>query len=275
MGTSIFSGIPALFFLLSFIGLVITSSVISAIAVALVDNAWNTRYQEVPQAHILQQRRSLGRRIVDAFEIERHRIERDLHDGAQQYLVAANMKIGEAIAIGELNESALSPQVNDLLHEAQTANDQALHALRQTVQGVAPQVLTDRGLAEAVAEVASSCPVNVRLHIPHPLPPLPAGVSSAAYFLVCEALTNVAKYAPNATCNVLLTAGNDLRVSIVDDGPGGAEIHPGHGLSGLRARLQAFGGDLTISSPDGGPTEIQGRLPLLLDDGQSAVVMDE
>ncbi|MDO5746385.1 MAG: histidine kinase [Actinomycetaceae bacterium] len=222
-------------------------------------------------AEEIHAKRTLGRRIVEAFEIERQRIERDLHDGAQQFLVASNMKIGEALMLveyGSLND------VKQLLEQAQHANDEALAALRCTVNGVHPQVLSDRGLAEAVAEVVSDSPVDTRLVIPHPLPHIPAGVATAAYFLVCEALTNIAKYAPDSHATVLLAASQDLVVSIIDDGPGGAQIHPGHGLSGLSARLEAFGGELSVNSPPGGPTEIRGRLPLLLITGESALSID-
>ena len=101
------------------------------------------------------------------------------------------------------------------------------------------------------------------------LPDLPPGVASAAWFLAAEALTNAAKYAPGADLSLVVAAGQDLHVSIVDEGPGGAELRPGHGLAGMRERLEAFGGTLTVSSPPGGPTSVSARIPLLLNIGES------
>ena len=231
---------------------------------------------------IVQLHRS-RREIVDAFEIERRRIERDLHDGAQQYLVAASMKVGEAELnlemlassesskdcpegedSGESDTCAQIQQILGLLREAQDANDQALAALRRTVAGVHPKVLSDKGLAEAVRDVCAESPVKVDVRMPFELPKLPPGAAAAAYYLVCESLTNVAKYAPQAEVSVLVVAGSSLVVSITDNGAGGASINPGHGLAGLQARLEAFGGTLRVISPAGGPTTVRGEIPILL-----------
>ncbi|WP_288292157.1 sensor histidine kinase [uncultured Varibaculum sp.] len=231
---------------------------------------------------IVQLHRS-RREIVDAFEIERRRIERDLHDGAQQYLVAASMKVGEAelnlemLASsesskdcpegednGESDTCAQIPQILGLLREAQDANDQALAALRRTVAGVHPKVLSDKGLAEAVRDVCAESPLKVDVRMPFELPKLPPGAAAAAYYLVCESLTNVAKYAPQAQVSVLVVAGSSLVVSITDNGAGGASINPGHGLAGLQARLEAFGGTLRVISPTGGPTTVRGEIPILV-----------
>lgn len=231
---------------------------------------------------IIQLHRS-RREIVDAFEIERRRIERDLHDGAQQYLVAASMKVGEAelnlemLASsesskdcpegednGESDTCAQIQQILGLLREAQDANDQALAALRRTVAGVHPKVLSDKGLAEAVRDVCAESPLKVDVRMPFELPKLPPGAAAAAYYLVCESLTNVAKYAPQAEVSVLVVAGSSLVVSITDNGAGGASINPGHGLAGLQARLEAFGGTLRVISPTGGPTTVRGEIPILV-----------
>lgn len=231
---------------------------------------------------IVQLHRS-RREIVDAFEIERRRIERDLHDGAQQYLVAASMKVGEAelnlemLASsesskdcpegednGESDTCAQIQQILGLLREAQDANDQALAALRRTVAGVHPKVLSDKGLAEAVRDVCAESPLKVDVRMPFELPKLPPGAAAAAYYLVCESLTNVAKYAPQAEVSVLVVAGSSLVVSITDNGAGGASINPGHGLAGLQARLEAFGGTLRVISPTGGPTTVRGEIPILV-----------
>lgn len=231
---------------------------------------------------IVQLHRS-RREIVDAFEIERRRIERDLHDGAQQYLVAASMKVGEAELnlemlassesskdcpegedSGESDTCAQIQQILGLLREAQDANDQALAALRRTVAGVHPKVLSDKGLAEAVRDVCAESPLKVDVRMPFELPKLPPGAAAAAYYLVCESLTNVAKYAPQAEVSVLVVAGSSLVLSITDNGAGGASINPGHGLAGLQARLEAFGGTLRVISPTGGPTTVRGEIPILV-----------
>lgn len=237
---------------------------------------------------IVQLHRS-RREIVDAFEIERRRIERDLHDGAQQYLVAASMKVGEAElnlemlassesfkdcpegeGSGESDTCAQIPQILGLLREAQDANDQALAALRRTVAGVHPKVLSDKGLAEAVRDVCAESPVKVDVRMPFELPKLPPGAAAAAYYLVCESLTNVAKYAPQAEVSVLVVAGSSLVVSITDNGAGGASINPGHGLAGLQARLEAFGGTLRVISPTGGPTTVRGEIPIIVSAKETA-----
>lgn len=269
--------------------------------------------QEIRQLHRSR------REIVDAFEIERRRIERDLHDGAQQYLVAASMKVGEAelslslleheltkasavmdadasqdrqgkaseeAVLGEdapptesadslsgsVNQESVSlPQfsakiqeVLSLLRQAQDANDRSLVALRRTVAGVHPKVLSDKGLAEAVRDVCADSPVQVEMHLPEELPSLPAGAAAAAYYLVCESLTNIAKHVANPKASLLIVAGSSLVISIVDNGGGGAKIIPGHGLAGLQARLEAFGGNLRILSPLGGPTTVRAEIPILI-----------
>ncbi len=220
------------------------------------------------------------REIVAAFEIERRRIERDLHDGAQQYLVMASMDVGEADLLldSAIMDGMVVPekmrQVRCLLSKAQNDADEALRALRHTVAGIHPKVLSDLGLEAAVRNLAAECPLEVTVKVPHPLPPIPEGVIAAGYFLVAEALTNAAKYAPEARVSVLLAADDDLLLSVVDDGPGGAVVHPDHGLAGMRERLAAFGGTFTVMSPPGGPTSVSGRIPLLLRRGEFGVVVD-
>lgn len=205
---------------------------------------------------------------MDAYEVERRRIERDLHDGTQQYLVAAAMKVGEAQLSPAL---ATDPQLAALLREAQQAIGRCLDALRATVRGIHPQILTQQGLVAALSDVAAAAASPVRIVSPAPLPQLPEGVLAASYFFACEALTNAAKYAPGAQVTVLLVADDHLRVSVVDAGPGGARLKPGQGLAGMRERLAAFGGELSISSPPGGPTQVAATIPLLLHRGESGV----
>ena len=217
------------------------------------------------------------REIVAAFEIERRRIERDLHDGAQQYLVTASIDVGEADLLldSAIADGAVVPEkmgeVRALLGKAQDDAESALRALRSTVAGIHPKVLSDLGLEAAVRSQAASSPLKVEVFVPNRLPAIPEGVIAAAYFLVSEGLTNVAKYAPAARVSVLLAADADLHVSVSDDGPGGASVQPDRGLSGMRERLAAFGGVLEVVSPLGGPTTLTGRIPLLLRQGEFGV----
>lgn len=206
--------------------------------------------------------------IVDAYEVERRRIERDLHDGTQQHLVTAMMQLGEASLSPALQTD---PALAELIVGAQNSVKRGLDALRKTVRGIHPQVLMELGLAAALEDVASAAGERVRIFCPNPLPTLPEGVLAAAYFFATEALTNAAKYAPGAGVTVLLAADEHLRVSVMDDGPGGAVIREGRGLAGMRERLAAFGGDLSISSPPGGPTQVAASIPLLLHRGESGV----
>lgn len=211
------------------------------------------------------------RAIVDAYEVERRRIQRDLHDGTQQYLVAAAMKLGEA----QLSPAvADEPELNTLLREAKDAVQRGLDALRITVRGIHPQALSELGLEAAVRDAATACPVDVRVMCPHRLPEISEGVVAAAYFFTAEALTNAVKHAPNSSVTVLLAADATLTVSVVDSGPGGATLTPGRGLAGMRERLAAFGGTLDLSSPPGGPTQVVAHIPLLLTRGQPGVVVE-
>lgn len=217
----------------------------------------------LPQREQVAQLRQSRQEIVGAFEIERRRIERDLHDGAQQYLVSTAMNLGEL-------ELSLEPgsEAAALLARAQASLDDGLKALRSTVHGIHPQVLSDLGLEASVRDLASRSGAEVRC--PHRLPPMPEGVTACGYFLVSEALTNAAKFAPGSHVTILLVADNDLHISITDDGPGGASVELGHGLSGMKERLATVGGSLSVTSPPGGPTIIAGRIPLLIDEGVSS-----
>lgn len=220
-------------------------------------------HEQAQAARIAELTRS-RRAIADAYEVERQRIERDLHDGTQQYLVAASIKLGEA-ALEATGPSAA-------LIDAALADLRAgLHSLRATVRGIHPQVLAERGLAAAVADVAATYGPHVSIQVPHPLPKLSPSVLAAAYFFTTEALTNAAKHAPGAEVSVLLTADQDLNVTVVDDGPGGATMVPGHGIAGMHERLVAFGGGVHLISPPGGPTRLRGTIPLLLERGQSGL----
>jgi signal transduction histidine kinase len=195
--------------------------------------------------------------LVDAFETERRRIERDLHDGVQQRLVALTMTLGSA----ELDVPA-GPGLT-LVREAHRQAEEALEELRATVRGIHPRVLADHGLIAAVHEIAdrSPVPVSVEIRLDERLP---GPVEAAAYFVVSEALTNVARHADARRAQVHGWRQDDTFVlTVVDDGHGGARVDraTGSGLAGLAVRLDALGGELRITSPVGGPTEVRMEAP--------------
>ncbi|MFI1518858.1 sensor histidine kinase [Kitasatospora cineracea] len=196
-------------------------------------------------------------RLADAFEAERRRIERDLHDGAQQQLVALGMTLG----LVELELRGHDTPATALVARARGEAKLALEQLRTLVRGIHPQVLTDHGLPAAVAELAARhpVPVLVDLHLPRRLP---GPVESAAYFTVTEALTNAAKHsgADGITVRGTLDAGA-LRLSVTDNGRGGADPGAGAGLQGLADRIAVLDGRLTVTSPPGGPTRLELEVP--------------
>ncbi len=194
-------------------------------------------------------------RLLESFEAERRRIERDLHDGAQQRLVALSMRLG----LARLDLPPDSPAAAELA-EAHEEAQRALAELRELIRGVHPQVLTDRGLAAAVRDVAGRSPVPVEVDVR--LPRLPEAVETTAYYVVAEALANVARHsrATRARVHGRLT-GEVVVVEIRDDGVGGADPARGTGMAGLADRVAAAGGRLALSSPAGGPTTMSVELP--------------
>jgi signal transduction histidine kinase len=194
--------------------------------------------------------------LVDAFETERRRIERDLHDGVQQRLVALTMTLGRA----ELDLPD-GPGLTALV-QAHRQAEEALSELRRTVRGIHPRVLVDHGLAAAVHELAdhAAVPVSVDIRLDGRVPP---AVEQAAYFVVSEALTNVARHARARRAEVHGWRDGDLFVlTVEDDGVGGAAADGrGTGLAGLGLRLEVLGGELAVRSPPGGPTEIRMECP--------------
>jgi signal transduction histidine kinase len=195
-------------------------------------------------------------RLVDVFEAERRRIERDLHDGAQQRLVSLTLQLG----LAKLDMPANSPAARSV----SAAHDQAkllMGELRNLIHGIYPQVLNDVGLAAAVQELADRIPVPVTVDATLPARP-PDHVEAAAYFVIAEALTNVVKHsgATHATVTVR-EHGDRLVVHVSDDGRGGADPDRGTGLTGLADRVSAAEGRMYLSSPDGGPTLLRLELP--------------
>ena len=196
-------------------------------------------------------------RVVDAVEIDRRRLERDLHDGAQQRLVALAMDLGRAQDKFDTDPDAARALVADAHREAK----QALVELRDLARGLHPAVLTDRGLDAALSGVAARSPVPVKLDVDVAERPS-ATIEGIAYFVVCEALTNVAKHASAHRAVVTVARrGERLLVEITDDGHGGADASTGTGLAGLRDRVEGVDGWLHVSSPSGGPTTILVELP--------------
>jgi signal transduction histidine kinase len=196
------------------------------------------------------------RGALDVQAAELRRIERDLHDGAQARLVALSMQLGRA-------EEGLAdrPEIAALVRQARAEATAANAELRDLARGIAPPVLTDRGLAAAVESLGTRAPipVTVEARISRRPPPV---VESAAYFVVAESLTNVAKHAPGAAATVVLRLDDEmLDLTIADDGPGGADVATGSGLDGLRRRVAALDGELRIVSPGDGGTRIEVRLP--------------
>jgi signal transduction histidine kinase len=197
-------------------------------------------------------------RVVDAAEAERRRIERDLHDGAQQRLVALAMELGRARVkfADDIDAARL------IVDQAHAEAKEALTELRNLVRGVHPPVLTERGLDAALSGLAALCPVPVAVHVDVPVRPKPA-VEAIAYFVVAEALTNVAKHSRASAAKVWVEGHGypgTITVMVSDDGIGGATT-AGSGLSGLADRVAGVDGKFSVESPSGGPTIIAVELP--------------
>ena len=186
----------------------------------------------------------------------RRRLERDIHDGPQQRLVRLRMDLARAHRQAEKDPEAASAIIQGAMEQTQ----QTLDELRQLSRGIAPPVLIDRGLAAAITEAAtrSSVPVTVSTE----LPDLPDHVSQAAYFVVSEALANLNKHSGATAAGVdARVVDGALLVRISDNGIGGASTAKGHGLAGLVERLNGVDGRLFITSPTGGPTTLEARIP--------------
>jgi len=202
--------------------------------------------------------RDARQRIIDAADAERRRIQRDLHDGAQQRLVAVALTLGLAEARIESDPEGTAKLIAEAREEAQLA----IKELRDLAGGIHPAVLSDRGLAAALDALAARAPVPVRLS-DVPADRLSPQVEAAAYFVTAEALTNVAKYAQATCASVdLALEANCLRVEVRDDGVGGANPVAGSGLRGLRDRVDALDGRLELDSPPGGGTTVRVEIPL-------------
>jgi signal transduction histidine kinase len=207
-------------------------------------------------AHLVQELRASRARIVEAGTAERRRLERDLHDGAQSRLVAL------ALMLRAARNRADDPKLAELLDHAQEELRTSLAELRELARGIHPAVLTDRGLEPALEALTARAPVPVALEVAS-AGRLPEPVEAAAYFVVSEALANVAKYAQATQASVAVRHVNgSLTVEVTDDGVGGADAAGGSGLRGLADRVAALDGTLELDSPAGRGTRLHAEIPV-------------
>lgn len=201
-----------------------------------------------------------GRRSAVAAEAHTlRRLERDLHDGPQQRLVRLNMDLETVARRLDDDPDRARPLVDDMIEQSR----EALSEVRALSRGIAPPILADRGLAAALSAAAGRCPVPVSLEVDLPRPRYAAIAENTVYFVVTEALANIAKHAQATRCAVVVTSDQAaLHVQVRDDGRGGAHLGKGHGLAGLADRLAAVEGTLDITSPQGGPTVLTAVVPL-------------
>ena len=204
-------------------------------------------------------------RIVEAADAERRRVERNLHDGAQQRLVTLSLALTMArsrLAKGTTpSEESPGSHVGELLSEAAEELVQALRELRELGRGIHPAILTEEGLDAALQSLAERSPVPVEISA-HAGAPLPQPVEAAAYYVVSEALANVAKYADASTVKVIVErCERTVLVEVADDGMGGAVARPGSGLEGLGDRVAALDGRLGVDSPPGQGTRVRAEIP--------------
>jgi signal transduction histidine kinase len=187
-------------------------------------------------------------RIVNAGDEARRRLERNLHDGAQQRLVSLSLSLRLARSLAQRDPAA----ADEILESAGEELSQALEELRELARGIHPAILTDRGLRPALEALATRAPLPVKL-ADLPDQPLPAPIEAAAYYVVAEALTNVAKYAnaKHATVRIMRSDGK-ATIEVSDDGVGGADPLGGTGLRGLADRVEALDGTLAVQSNGAG-----------------------
>jgi signal transduction histidine kinase len=229
---------------------------VQAVGAAAALTLENERLDAELRAHVDELRASRAR-IVTAGYTERQRLERDLHDGAQQRLMALgiNLRLARDLVTSDTQEAAT------LLDASLEELNQATRELRELARGIHPAVLTDRGLDAALDGLAGRSPVPVEL-VQTLDKRLPSSVESAVYFVVAEALTNVARYAQAQTVRVTVMRNNGhVDVQVSDDGVGGADLAHGSGLRGLSDRVAALDGRLELTSADGNGTTVRARIP--------------
>jgi signal transduction histidine kinase len=228
---------------------------VSAAASLALDNE---RLEAEVRAQLAEVRASRAR-IVEAGDLERLRLQRDIHDGSQQRLAAL------ALRLGRLRDGRAGEMSAAALEEVEEASEQlriAMEHLRELASGVHPALLVEAGLVPALRSLADVADVPVRIEVDLQ-ERLPAPVEAAAYFIVSESLANVSKHADAhaATVRVHCAAGRVI-VTVEDDGRGGADLGRGSGLAGLSDRVAALDGSLTVVSPPGGGTRVVAELPI-------------
>ena len=261
LGSAAVDSIGEAFLVSALIGLPGTVVVLYALCVLAAGQTafarWLTAPAEAGLTRQVDELTASRTRLVDAFEAERRRIERDLHDGAQQHLVLLTMNLG----LLEAELGTANPPATALVAEARRQARQALGAIREQIRGIHPQILTDLGLRAALGELAERCPVPVDIDLVLTAR-LPAAVESTAYFVVSEALTNAVRHAAAGRITIDGALANDrLTVTVTDDGRGGADPSRGTGLRGLVDRAAVMAGTLIVASPAGGPTALRLELP--------------
>ena len=245
-----------------FIGIVLLPITVYVIrGMALAHAAWGKamlgrshKAELAARADHLQSSRARG---VDAADADRRRIERDLHDGAQQRLLSVAMDIGRAREKFEKDPEA----ARALLEQAHAETKETIADLRNLARGIYPAILTNRGLDAALSALAARAPVPVDVSVDLDERP-PAAVESIAYFIVAECLTNIAKHSDATEASVRVARDGDrVVVEVTDNGAGGAEALGGGGLAGLGDRAATIDGTISVDSPSGGPTNIRAELP--------------
>jgi signal transduction histidine kinase len=195
-------------------------------------------------------------RIVTAADAERRRVERDLHDGAQQRFVTLAL----ALRLARSRAGDEDPELTEMLDHAGHELERGLSELRELARGIHPTVLTEDGLSAAIDVLVERSAVPVTAAVTERR--CGSAIETAAYYVVAEAITNVAKHAPRSTARVIVThEAGALEVEIRDDGPGGAEASPGSGLQGLADRVAAVGGRFSVDSPAGSGTTVRAVIP--------------
>jgi signal transduction histidine kinase len=227
------------------------SAVTAAAGIALE----NGRLQAEQKAH-LEELRGSRARVIEAGQQERQRLERNLHDGAQQRLIALSLEL--SVLEKQLKDD---PGAGKRLDAAQREIAMSLEELRAVARGIHPAVLTGHGLAVALEQVAARAAVPVRLQV-EAESRFPEQVEVAAYYVVIESLTNIAKHAQATRAGVEVSRTDEgLMVEIIDDGIGGADSESGSGLRGLADRVEALGGRLRVWTPQGGGTRVRAEIP--------------
>jgi signal transduction histidine kinase len=195
--------------------------------------------------------------ILDAVASERRRIERNLHDGVQQQLVAIGLDLGMA----EHHLDSNPDRARELIVSARHKVQGSIGEMRQLGRGLHPAILEDRGIDAALSAIVSNAPIPISVHVDPDLD-LSTDVAETVYFVVNEALANVMKHANARVASVhVMRVGDDVRVTIHDDGVGGVDPSKGTGIAGIRARINAVDGTGTVNSPPGGPTTVVVQLP--------------